>query len=239
MVAHEPAYVDARAVDDGDDRRGRSALAVDARRDADHGRVRGARGRYRRRSAGARTRSRCPDLYLLDLSLPGIDGLEVLARLRSTTTVPVVVLTVREAKAGQDRGARPRRRRLRREAHRRRRAHRADPGGTAPTPGPPRPLVSFGRVTSSSIGLHDEVRRGTAGPSHRHRARAAGNPRERRRWLGHPCARGREPAESSGRRRSACVADTCRAAAEEARGRRGGPAPGRHPHRARISLDRW
>ena len=50
-----------------------------------------------------------PDLYLLDLSLPGIDGLEVLARLRSSSTVPVVVLTVREAKhdkiAALDRGA--------------------------------------------------------------------------------------------------------------------------------------
>ena len=50
-----------------------------------------------------------PDLFLLDLSLPGIDGLEVLARLRSTTTVPIVVLTVREAKhdkiAALDRGA--------------------------------------------------------------------------------------------------------------------------------------
>ncbi len=39
-----------------------------------------------------------PDLYLLDLSLPGMDGLEVLTRIRPRSTVPVVVLTVREGK---------------------------------------------------------------------------------------------------------------------------------------------
>jgi two-component system KDP operon response regulator KdpE len=40
-----------------------------------------------------------PDLVLLDLMLPGIDGLEVLRRLRSWTEVPVVVLSAR----GEDR----------------------------------------------------------------------------------------------------------------------------------------
>ena len=39
-----------------------------------------------------------PHLYLLDLSLPGMDGLEVLTRIRARSTVPVVVLTVREGK---------------------------------------------------------------------------------------------------------------------------------------------
>jgi len=39
-----------------------------------------------------------PDLVLLDLSLPGADGFHALRRLRSFTRIPVVVLTVRDAK---------------------------------------------------------------------------------------------------------------------------------------------
>jgi two-component system KDP operon response regulator KdpE len=38
-----------------------------------------------------------PDLVLLDLSLPGIDGLETLRHLRTFTSVPVIVLSVRDA----------------------------------------------------------------------------------------------------------------------------------------------
>lgn len=41
-------------------------------------------------------RDRGPDLVLLDLALPGIDGLDTLRGLRSFTDVPVVVLTVRD-----------------------------------------------------------------------------------------------------------------------------------------------
>jgi two-component system KDP operon response regulator KdpE len=37
-----------------------------------------------------------PDLVLLDLNLPGVDGFAVLARARELSEVPVVVLTVRE-----------------------------------------------------------------------------------------------------------------------------------------------
>jgi two-component system, OmpR family, KDP operon response regulator KdpE len=38
-----------------------------------------------------------PDLVILDLTLPGIDGLETLRHLRTFTDVPVVVLTVRDS----------------------------------------------------------------------------------------------------------------------------------------------
>jgi two-component system KDP operon response regulator KdpE len=40
-----------------------------------------------------------PDIVLLDLGLPGIDGIEVLHGLRGWSTVPVIVLTVRDREA--------------------------------------------------------------------------------------------------------------------------------------------
>ncbi len=39
------------------------------------------------------------DLVILDLGLPGIDGVEVIRRLRSWSSVPVIVLSVRDAQA--------------------------------------------------------------------------------------------------------------------------------------------
>ncbi len=39
------------------------------------------------------------DLVVLDLGLPGIDGVEVIRRLRGWSDVPVIVLTVRDAQA--------------------------------------------------------------------------------------------------------------------------------------------
>jgi two-component system, OmpR family, KDP operon response regulator KdpE len=39
------------------------------------------------------------DLVVLDLGLPGIDGVEVIRRLRSWSTTPVIVLSVRDAQA--------------------------------------------------------------------------------------------------------------------------------------------
>ena len=38
-----------------------------------------------------------PDLVILDLGLPGIDGIEVIRGLRGWTRVPIIVLSVREA----------------------------------------------------------------------------------------------------------------------------------------------
>jgi two-component system KDP operon response regulator KdpE len=42
---------------------------------------------------------RHPDVVVLDLGLPGIDGIEVVAGLRGWTTVPIVVLSVRDGEA--------------------------------------------------------------------------------------------------------------------------------------------
>ncbi len=50
-----------------------------------------------------------PDLVVLDLMLPGIDGLEVCKRLRAVSDVPIIILTARDAIAdritGLDSGA--------------------------------------------------------------------------------------------------------------------------------------
>jgi len=42
-------------------------------------------------------RSWFPDLVILDLMLPGIDGLEVCSRLRATSAVPILILTAKES----------------------------------------------------------------------------------------------------------------------------------------------
>jgi DNA-binding response OmpR family regulator len=47
------------------------------------------------REALARADARPPDLVVLDIMLPGLDGLEVCRRLRSRAPVPVVMLTAR------------------------------------------------------------------------------------------------------------------------------------------------
>jgi two-component system response regulator MprA len=54
-------------------------------------------------------RDKMPDAVILDLMLPGIDGLEVCRRLRQVSNVPIVMLTARDAVAdrvtGLDAGA--------------------------------------------------------------------------------------------------------------------------------------
>jgi two-component system, OmpR family, response regulator MprA len=54
-------------------------------------------------------RAQLPDLVVLDVMLPGMDGLEVCRRLRRVTTAPVLMLTARDAVAdrvaGLDSGA--------------------------------------------------------------------------------------------------------------------------------------
>ena len=47
-----------------------------------------------------------PDLVLLDVMMPGQDGLDVLARLRQTTDVPVILLTAKDAEADRVMGLR-------------------------------------------------------------------------------------------------------------------------------------
>ena len=67
-------------------------------------------------AALASARGSKPDLVVLDLGLPGVDGLDVARELRGSSRVPIVMLTARGEETDRDRRARARRRRLRREA---------------------------------------------------------------------------------------------------------------------------
>ena len=70
--------------------------------------------------------TRSPDIVLLDLGLPDLDGVEVARRLREWSAVPVIVLSARGQESGQDQGARRGGGRLPDEALRRGRAARPD-----------------------------------------------------------------------------------------------------------------
>ena len=74
------------------------------------------------------------DLVVLDLGLPGLDGEEVLARLRRDSALPVIVLTGRSEESERVRVLEPGCRRLRREAVLAPRARRAHPGRAATRP---------------------------------------------------------------------------------------------------------
>jgi two-component system KDP operon response regulator KdpE len=47
-------------------------------------------------AALGRARRRCPDLIILDLGLPDIDGLEVIARMRGFSAAPILVVSARD-----------------------------------------------------------------------------------------------------------------------------------------------
>ena len=57
-----------------------------------------------------------PDLVVLDVMLPGVDGLVVLRRIRADGDMPVILLTARTEEIDRVRRPRARRRRLRRQA---------------------------------------------------------------------------------------------------------------------------
>jgi two-component system response regulator MprA len=60
-------------------------------------------------AALAAARERPPDVVVLDLMLPGLDGMEVTQRLRAGSSVPIIILTARDSVAdrvaGLERGA--------------------------------------------------------------------------------------------------------------------------------------
>ena len=81
---------------------------------------------------------RRPDLVVLDLGLPGLDGLDVTRELRRDSTIPIVMLTARDDELDKLLGPRARRRRLPHQAVQPARARRPRPGGPAPSRAPAR-----------------------------------------------------------------------------------------------------
>ena len=87
-------------------------------------------------------RSYRPDLVLLDLMLPGKDGIDVCKEIRAESGVPIVMLTAKGDTVDVVVGPGVRRRRLRRQAVQAQGAGRPDPGPHPPLrradPGEPR-----------------------------------------------------------------------------------------------------
>ena len=57
-----------------------------------------------------------PDLVILDVALPGLDGWQLLERLREFSRVPILMVTARGLGGGQDPRPQARRRRLHHQA---------------------------------------------------------------------------------------------------------------------------
>ena len=94
-----------------------------------------------------------PDVVLLDLMLPGKDGVDVCREIRAESGVPIVMLTAKSDTDRRRRRPRVRRRRLRREAV------QAE-GAGGPDPGPAPPLRGARRRSRCTIGdLVDRRRR--------------------------------------------------------------------------------
>ena len=74
---------------------------------------------------------RRPDLIVLDLGLPDVDGVEVLRRVRQTSDVPVIVLSARTDSVDKVEALDLGRRRLRHQAVRHGRAAGAGAGRPA------------------------------------------------------------------------------------------------------------
>ena len=72
-----------------------------------------------------------PDVIVLDLGLPDMDGTEVITGLRGWTSVPIIVLTARHRRRRDRAGPGHRRRRLRHQALRHGRAARPAAGRRA------------------------------------------------------------------------------------------------------------
>ena len=88
--------------------------------------------RRRRPGAARRSASTEPDVVLLDLMLPGKDGIDVCREIRAESGVPIVMLTAKSDTVDVVARPRVRGRRLRRQAVQAQGAGRPDPGPAAP-----------------------------------------------------------------------------------------------------------
>ena len=77
-------------------------------------------------------RAERPDLILLDLMLPGMDGIEICTRVRAESGIPIIMLTAPHRHGRRREGPRVRRRRLHRQAVQPEGARRPHPHAAAP-----------------------------------------------------------------------------------------------------------
>ena len=124
--------------------------------------------RRRGRPAGARasgpsTRAR-PDLVILDVGLPDLDGWQVLERIRDMSDAPVLVLTARSVRTRQGPGAQRRRRRLPDQALQPRRA---------PGPAPGHPAAPGRHHSTTAAHLRRRAHPASTSPTSRSRSAAS------------------------------------------------------------------